>query len=86
MGPAMFLCSRAYGPLWKDQQAEPFGRLANEFTLTKLLPIICKILVGRGVAVGEAAVVVLVSVFPQSYLFASKTKLWTLANMLVDKL
>ena len=86
MGAAMFPCSRAYGPLWKDQQAEPFVRISNEFTLTKLLPIICKILLDRGVAVGEAAVVVLASVFPQSYLFASKTKVCTLANMLVDKL
>ena len=80
----MFPCSRAYGLQWKDQQAEPFVRLANEFTLTKLLLIICKILSGRGVAVGEAAVVVLVSVFAQSYLFASKTKVRTLANILVD--
>ena len=81
MGATMFLCSRAYGPLWKDQQSEPFGRFAMEFTLTKLPPIICKILVGRGVELGEAAVVVvvLVSVFPQSYVFASKTKVYTLA-------
>ena len=86
MGTAMFLCSRAYGPLWKEQQDEPFEQPANKFTLIKLFPIICKVLVGRGVAVGEAEVVVIVNVFPQSYLFASKTKVWKLANMLVHKL
>ena len=86
MGPPMFLCPRAYGPLWKDQQAEPFGRLANEFTVTKFLPIICKILVGRGVVVGKAAVVVFVSVFPQYFLFASKTNCGHWQNMLVNKL
>ena len=66
MGAAMFLCLRAYGLLWKDQQAEPFGRLANEFTLTKLSPIMCKILVGRGMVVGKAASVLFICIHDKS--------------------
>ena len=75
--PNMYCLSQSY--------SIPFKK--KECALTNVLSIIFKSFLGRHVVVGDSVVVVaFVSVFSKSYLFASKTKLCTLANMLIKNL
>ena len=79
--------SQSYWSFSSTKDVTSIPSKTKEFTWTKLLPIICKVSVGRGVTPSEATVmVVLVGLFAQSYLFATKTTVCTLANMLAHKL